>query len=304
MVSAVAYTMMNICMRQLTVLQCDPLWAVFNRELVTAVAVAPWLLWRVVARRTALPWGRTLVELLAVAVLIQLVGNVGVQWAYGVVGLAVSVPAVFGTCIAGSALLGWACLGERVSRRSQTAIAILFASLILLGIGAETASAPDAVSVSLAAVSGRWLLLFGVGAAGMAGVTYALLNIVIRRAVTQTTLPVAVAFLVTLTGAVTLGPCSLLRHDVSPSLGSPSAQFGLMAGAGLFNLIGFLSLIYGLQRTTVVHANAISTLQVAMAAVAGMLLFGEPPNPWLLGGICLTIAGVLRIDRPAEPPEV
>ena len=54
-----------------------------------------------------------------------------------------------------------------------------------------------------------------------------------------------------------------------------------MAAAGVFNLIGFLGLIYGLQRTTVVHANVVNASQVAMAAVAGMALFHEPPNPWL-----------------------
>ena len=37
-----------------------------------------------------------------------------------------------------------------------------------------------------------------------------------------------------------------------------------------------------------------------MAAVAGVALFREPPNPWLLLGVGLTIAGLCRVDRPAD----
>ena len=73
--------------------------------------------------------------------------------------------------------------------------------------------------------------------------------------------------------------------------------------------MGFLGLIHGLQRTTVVHANVVNASQVAMAAMAGMALFHEPPNPWVLLGVGLTIVGIVWIDRPAEavdeipPPE-
>ena len=86
--SALAYTAANVCMRQLTALRCDPFWAVFSRELVTTLLVAPWLAYRAVRGRPTLPSGRTLRHILLVGVLIQVVGNVCVQWALGVVGLA------------------------------------------------------------------------------------------------------------------------------------------------------------------------------------------------------------------------
>jgi DME family drug/metabolite transporter len=140
----------------------------------------------------------------------------------------------------------------------------------------------------------------GVAAAALAGAVYALLNVTIRHSVTRTALPCAVAFLVPLTGAVSLGPIALVRSGV-PALSSASVELILlMAAAGLFNIIGFLAFIYGLQRTTVVYANAVNASQVAMAAVAGMTIFAEPPNPWLLLGIGLTIVGIVWIDRPAE----
>jgi drug/metabolite transporter (DMT)-like permease len=35
-----------------------------------------------------------------------------------------------------------------------------------------------------------------------------------------------------------------------------------------------------------------------------MFLFHEPPNPWIMLGIALTIAGILCFDRPADGGEV
>ena len=55
--------------------------------------VAPWLLYQAIRGRPTLPSGRTLAQILLVGLLIQVVGNVCVQWALGVVGLAVTIPA-------------------------------------------------------------------------------------------------------------------------------------------------------------------------------------------------------------------
>ena len=228
----------------------------------------------------------------------EVVGNVCCQWALGVVGLAVTIPAQFGLMITTGAVLGRVGLGERVSIRSVGAIALLLVALVLLGLGAE------AVGRSIAAFNGvasnPLLLVLAVGAAGLAGAVYALLSTVIRHSVTRTTTPVAVAFLVPLTAIVSLGPISVVQQGMTKLLGTPGEQFLLMAAAGVFNLIGFLALIYGLQRTTVVHANVLNASQVAMAALAGMAMFHEPPNPWVLLGVGLTILGIVWIDRPAE----
>ena len=285
-------------MRQLTVLRCDPFWAVFNRELVTTVIVAPWLVCQAIRGRPTLPSGRTLWRILLIGLLIEAVGNVCVQWALGVVGLAVTVPVLVGAMITGGAVLGRLWLGERVSFRAWGAIAVLLIALVLLGIGAEAAGPSIAAADMISA--GPLLLLLGVAAAGLAGSVFALLNITIRHSVTRTTLPTAVAFLVPLMGVISLGPLSVGRLGLEPLWTTSPGQYALMAAAGLFNLVAFLSLIHGLQRTTVVHANVVTASQVAMAACAGMILFHEPPNVFLLFGICLTIGGILSFDRPAD----
>ena len=138
--SALAYTAVSLCMRQLTTLRCDPFWAVFNRELVTTAVVAPWLAYRALRGQPIFPSGRTLAMLLLVGLLVEVVGNVCCQWALGVVGLAVTIPAQFGLMITTGAVLGRVGLGERVSIRSVGAIALLLVALVLLGLGAEAAA--------------------------------------------------------------------------------------------------------------------------------------------------------------------
>jgi len=283
-------------MRQLTALECDPFWVISGRELVATMLVGPWVAYRALRGWPTLPRGRTLRNILLVGVLIQVAGNVSFQWALGIVGLAVTVPAVFAVSITSGAALGRTVLGERVSVRSAAAMALPLASLGLLAVGAEAVGQ----SIAKTGAIGPAVIALGVAAAGLAGGVYSLLNIVIRHSVTRTTLPCAVAFLVPLTGVVSVGPIALLRSGL-PALSSDSfEQILLMAAAGFFNIIGFLAFIHGLQRTTVVYANAVNASQVAMAAVAGMAIFAEPSNPWLVLGVGLTIIGIVWIDRPAE----
>jgi drug/metabolite transporter (DMT)-like permease len=297
-VSALAYTVANVCMRQLTTLGCDPIWAVFNRELVTTVAIGPWLLYKSSDGGVLFPRGGTLVRILLVGLLIEVVGNVGVQWALGIVGLAITIPAVYGAMLAGGAILGHFLLKERVTFRSMVAIGVVLTALVLLGMGAETAG--RSMDASGAIPREARVLILGVAAAVLGGGVFALLNITIRHSVTRTTRPTAVALLVPLMGVVSLGPLCLFRLGVEPLSHTPWHQAALMLTAGAFNLIGFLALVNGLQRITVVHANIISASQVAMAAVAGVFLFQESPNPSLLLGVCLTVIGILGFDRPSD----
>lgn len=216
----------------------------------------------------------------------------------GIVGLAVTIPAVFGLMITSGAVLGRLWLGERVSPRSSAAIAILLVSLVLLGQGAESAGTllarPHAIPPTHLTVA------LAVAAAALAGAVFGILNITVRHSVTRNILPSAIAFLIPLMGTISLGPISVYRLGLERLWATPWEQLGLMAAAGLFNLLGFVSLIQGLRRTTVIYANALNASQVAMASLAGLALFHEPPNPWLIWGVCLTVAGTLWIDRPVE----
>ena len=70
-------------------MSCSMAWAVCNKELITVLAVGPWLLWQAWRRRGGFPTGRPLAILIAVGLATELIGNIGVQWGYQIVGLAV-----------------------------------------------------------------------------------------------------------------------------------------------------------------------------------------------------------------------
>lgn len=167
-----------------------------------------------------------------------------------------------------------------------------------MGIGAEKASqvsnTSEAASVTLTC------LVLAVVASGVAGGTSAVLGVALRDALNKRVLPMTITFLVPFSGAITLGPTLLTRFGATTLANTPMEQWWLMFGAGAFNFIGFLSFVTGLQRTTVAYANVVSASQVAIASVAGMLLFHELPNAWLILGICLTIVGILGFDRPDD----
>ncbi len=76
--SALAYTATNVCMRQLTRLHCDPIWAVCGREFVTSAVIAPWLIRQAVRGRPTLPAGRTILGFLLIGLVVEIVGNVSV----------------------------------------------------------------------------------------------------------------------------------------------------------------------------------------------------------------------------------
>ena len=296
-VSALCYTASNICMRELSK-TVAPSWVGFNKELVTVVVIGPWLAYLAFRGRPVFPSRRALVSLIVIGFGVQLLGNLGLQWALGVVGLAVAITAVFGVMLTASAVMGRVLLKERVSPRSVTALGILLVGLVFLGIGSRAvgeAISPDATPTYIA---------LGVGASCLAGAIYAVLMVTIRRAVTGTTRPTSIIFIITFIGVISLGPVSVCLEGIPALLATPVEQFRWMGAAGMFNLIGFLAITKGLELTTVVHANVLNASQVAMAAVAGIFWFSEHSSPWLILGVAATIAGIVLIDRPKDDREI
>jgi drug/metabolite transporter (DMT)-like permease len=296
-------------MRQVSVLGCDPSWGVCVKESVTVFVVGPLLIYRAVRGLGVFPPVKILFILILAGLADQLLGNLGWQWSMGIVGLAVTVPAAFGVMIAGSAVSGRYLLGERVTPRSTWAIGLLLFSLVLLSLGAESAGEMMAKSshASIAdpgQASNTLLVGEAVLVAGLAGAAYALLSIAIRHTMNSATQQSTLMFIITGMGVITLGPISIHRQGLDGLLATPREQIAWMVAAGFFNLLGFMGITKGLQLTTVVHANVLNASQVAMAAVAGILIFQESPNLWLLLGVALTLLGIFLIDRPVAEEAV
>ncbi len=292
-ISALGYTATNICLRYLAVESHQGL-VIAVKELVTVGVVGPWLVFRGLRGLRSWPRLPALVPLMLVGLATQLVANLGILWAMSVVGLAVTIPVALGVALVGSAFLGRIVLGERVTPRSCVAVGLLIASIALLKMGADQGA-------RLSAVDPFWAAL-AVAAACLAGVTFATLSVTIRRSVSGDVSPYAVVFIITGMGVISLGPLSVWQLGLDGLAATPPGDFGVMLLSGAFNLIAFLAITKGLQRTTVVHANVLNASQVAMAAVAGLVLFAEPPSIPLTLGICLTVVGTVLIDRPAKEP--
>ena len=292
--AAVGYTVCNICLRRLA--ETAPLaWTMFVRELVGMLAVAPWVLWGLRRGMRCLPDARSFRALVASASAAELVGNLGLLWAFRVIGLSVAIPVALGVSLASSAVLGWLVLGERVSRRSTLALGMLIGAIVLLKLGAD-----QGPRLSEAGTVDR-LLAIAIAVAG--GCSYAWLSVSMRQAaVAGAPLP-GIALVATGTGVVVLGPVGLWQSGLGGLMALPLPEVSLMLVAGALNLAAFLAIAKGLHLTTIVHANLLSASQVAMAAVAGMLLFEETPNGWIVLGVVLTLVSMVLVERPAVNEE-
>jgi drug/metabolite transporter (DMT)-like permease len=295
--SALFYTVANICRRQLAALDADPTWVSCNQEAVTVILLGPWLAWQTLRGRKVMPPKHAFWAIVLVGLTLQVVGNQSVQWAMGVVGLSVTVPVIFAVMLISSALMGRVLLGEHPSPRSWAALGLVLLAIVLLTLGAERVR--DVPVGTPPATSGRVALAVVAAAAG--GMTFAMLTVTIRSTVTGVTPVTSLMFLITLMGPLSLGPISVARLGVDGLLATPPEQAGWMLIAGLANFCGFMSITRGLQLTPVVNANVLTASQIAMAALAGMILFREPFTPWLASGIALTISGILLINRARMP---
>jgi DME family drug/metabolite transporter len=319
--SALCYTAANTCLRKLAD-EADKPWTICIKEAVTVVVIGPWLLVQAYRGRRVLPSLRILLLLALTGLAVQLAGNLPMQWAYDVVGIAITIAAVFGVMLVSSAVMGFVFLSERVSRRSVAAIALLIGSIVLLSLGevvsaasnrkdahsAAASSPDDAPSAPGSASTGHdipgsqaalWGLL-GVAAGCLTGLMFAALSTVVRFTATARVPVTTIVFVVTGMGVLSMGSLSIARLGTSGLIQTDPGQLLWMLASGAFNLVAFLSITKGLQLTTVVRANVLNASQVAMAAVAGVWLFDESGNVWVVLGIALTISGIILIGQPAR----
>ncbi len=156
--AALGYTITNAFLRYLAGLGADEMWVICVKEAVTVCVIGPWILVQYFRRQGPSLRLRVVVVLMLIGLAVQLCGNVSVQWAFGVVGLAVTMPAVFGTMIVGSAVLGWLLLGEAVSRRTVAAMGAVIVAIVMLSTGAASqwkSSPPSVPAQAMASTEDR-----------------------------------------------------------------------------------------------------------------------------------------------------
>lgn len=293
--SAAGYTAANICLRQLAEIDADPAWVICLKETTAVVVLGPWLVWQVIrgARPSCPP--RALLVLFMAAVAVQLIANLGVQWALGIIGLVITLPTVLGALLVGSALIGVTVYHEPLDRRSIIAVATVIASVVLLSIGATG-------RIGVLANAGSLLLTScAIAMAGIGGAVYAALGAALRYAA-RARIPVPVTVvLVTGTGTLSLGILCLIRLGPAEMLATDRTVLAWIIASGLCNVVAFSFITKGVQLTTLAHANVLNASQVALGALAGVVLFHEPYNGWLLGGVILTVIGIGMFEKPRKP---
>lgn len=295
--SAFGYTLANICLRQ--VADCDPIWVSCIKALPTVLLVLPWAVVYILQRRALITSGRDLATVLLGAIIAQLLGNCLFQWSLGVVGLALAVPVTLGAILIGGGLLSRHLLGEPVNRQAWSAIGILMLAIALLSLGAGTAYRSMHRGGAMAFAD---YLTVSAGILGfvVAGFAFSTLGATIRR-VSLRGLPQVTVLLVSgLVGVVGLGLILPLTSGWEVVAQTTSVEWGWMLAAGLFNALAFFALTSAIRSISLLNVNALNASQTAMAAVAGVFLFGEPVTWTLLVGVGLTVWGLLSMPRTAR----
>jgi drug/metabolite transporter, DME family len=293
-VSAVGYTLTNICLRDLAT-HVDPYWVSCVKAMPTVVIALVMMAgrsWRGLSN--ALTW-RAFGSLVAVGVLAQLFGNVGFQWALSIVGLALAVPMTHGVMMISGAVAGRMWLGEPVTLRAVAAMSVLIVAIVVLSTGAGAANA--SIVLSTVTELSAWEIARGVGITCLSGMAYAMLGVVIRRVSRGKFAISSMLLVVCTTGVITLGAATLATIGWRGILATTADDWSLMLAAGVLNAVAFFALSKALHLVTVVHVNLVNASQVAMAAVAGVTFFREAWTPALSVGVGLTVLGLLVMRR-------
>lgn len=293
-IAAVAYTITNIALRDVAV-RHDLGWTIGVTSLKAVPAtVAAWILVAVRARSglPALPPRRFVLPLLGTAVIMQFCGNVLFQLALSLGGLALTVALTFASLIVSGAILGRMMLGERISPRTAVSMAILIAAVVVLRFGAESAS------LSILKEASPWTVALAVVAGCGAGIGYGLSGVVIRQCLQQGMSHSATLVIISSAGVFLLAPLAVILLGIDEVKAIPASQIATVLAGGVFNAIAFFSVSGAFRYLEVVRVNLINSVQVAMAALAGVFFFSEAVTPWLVTGSALTIGGLVLLGFP------
>lgn len=294
--SSFCYTASIIALRAVTGEGADwAAWVSCLKAAPTVAAAIAVLAYKAMRGTTKWPSPRMTVALLAAGTVMQLLGNVGFQWGLALGGMAFTVPVSQASLLISGAVLGVIWIGERVSRRSVAAMAVLIAAICLLTLDA------DQIAESVTGQGGTKLILLTVAMGLAAGFGWGQAGVVIRQAAKSGVSTAVTILLLSSTAIIVLGGGVLARQGADWIVQRTSArEFWISMVAGGFTSIAFFALTAALKHISIVRANLINASQIALTSLAGVWLFNEPMTRWMVIGTGLTIGGLLLMDRPRE----
>jgi len=307
--AALAYTACNICLRAAT--DVDPFFVAAVRPVPTVVLLAPLMLMRPMQGLPLLPPARVLTLLIAVGLCAYVGGNSLFQYGLSIVGMALAVPLCLGSMIFCGATLGRVVLNEPVTPRMALGLLLLTSSIFVLSGGAKEAQqsmerinavggshTPSLIETEHGSVlhSSPWQLTFGVAAACSSGLFYAVMGATIRHTTQGLSTVAQTLTIVSTAGMIALAGICWWTISSEEFAAITGAEVLMIALAGLFNAVAFVALTRALQLTSLVYVHALNATQAAMAAIAGILIFGEARSGFLFTGLALTIAGLVLMQ--------
>ncbi len=284
LIAAAFYTTSNIALRQSV--DVDPFLVTTVKAYPMVMMLGPFVLWMRIYNQTILTSAKMVPRFVFASFLAHFVGNSCFQFALGIIGLAAAVPITLGVLIVGGAIFGRIILMEPVKPRTLVSMVLIIVAVIILSM--PGAAAPPTTPASVQ--SPAWIgALWAIGA----GLAYSLFGVITRQTLHGGLSAPATMLVSGLVGVATLTPFTLIRLGLGP-IGEVSAdQWGVMFAAGFFNFTAFVALTISLKALPVVAVNLLNASQVAMAAIAAVLLFSETITPSLVTGILLTFIGLL-----------
>ncbi|MFN8526010.1 MAG: DMT family transporter [Chloroflexota bacterium] len=283
---ALAYAAMNLCLRA-AALQVDPLVATLVRGIPMLLFAWGTLAAQCQAGQIARIGWRVVVPLIGVAVLLSVMGNGGFQSGLTYAGLTTTVPVTNGALLWGSAVAGWWLMREPVTSRSIVGLLLLAAAVPLLVSGGGGGIGPV------------WV---GALAATVAGVSYGFGNALLRQTVkiNQLAQPPAVAVVSTAGTAATL-IIVLARQGTGALAALNNSDLAWLLVAGVFNAVAFVALAGALALLPTARVGALGTLQTAISAIGGVVIFSEPLTGSIVLGLAVSVIGAILSQRaPAE----
>ena len=292
--SSIGYSAANVFLRAVD--DCDPVWVSCIKAVPTILVVLPWLMWRYKNWERKICPRNLALGLVLLSMTSHFLGNVGFQWSLNKIGISLAVPICLGVLIVTGALVDWWFLKDRPSRRTIWSMMILISAVVVLSTGGKEAFAqlkatlddPDA---------NPYLLVLAVGAVIVAGVNYgffgAVIKVVGNRGVSQP----AIMSIISTTGFLFLLIISAFNGSWEVDRNLEFDHLFQMALAGICNAVAFVALVSAIKLLSVTRYNLVNASQAALGAICGAVIFHEPVSVWMVGGIVLTVIGLMVMKK-------
>ncbi len=173
-----------------------------------------------------------------------------------------------------TSLLAWWLLDERVGWSTAVAIACGLAGVALIVHPVGAGLDPIGVAAALLAVS-------------CASIVY----VTVRKLV-RTEHPLVIVFYFPLVATPLALPWAIASFEMPGAI-----DVVLLVAIGVATQVGQVFLTRGLAIERAARATSVGYLQVALAMLWQVLVFGDPPTPWTIAGASLILGGTLVVAQ-------